>query len=173
MMKKSCSLMMLDCRWQVQKSKCITGMAGRCSTMTADSPLMRHKLCSQLALHNALCMQNVCLRLCLIKMVSSGIFMLPDIRWWTKCIRALGLHLTMLTVVDLMRLHHQSFNKTVQQNSQCMLHAAHDHAAAHAPWVCHVTWWKLLEQLQSSNIRFTTTLQPSNWVTKGSHNTIV
>jgi len=80
MMMKSISLMMLDCRWQFQKSKCIIGMAGRCSTMTADSPLMRHRLCSQLALHNVLCMLNVCLGLGLIRVVSRGIFMLPDIR---------------------------------------------------------------------------------------------
>ena len=103
-------------------------MAGQCSIMTANSPLMCHKLCSQLVLHNALCMLNVCLGLCFIRVVSSGILIPPHIRWWTIRIRALGLHLTMLIVVNDIRL---------QPDSQCMLQAAH--AAVHDPWVCHVT----------------------------------
>jgi hypothetical protein len=73
-------------------------------------------------------MLNVCLGLCFIRVVSSGVLIPPHIRCWTIRIRAFGLHLTMLIVVSDIRL---------QQNSQCMLQAAH--AAAHAPWVCHVT----------------------------------
>jgi len=74
-------------------------------TQAADSPLMCHKLCRQLVLHSALCLLNICLGLWFIRDVSGGILIPPRIRWWTIRIRAVDLHLTMLTIVNDTRLH--------------------------------------------------------------------
>jgi len=60
-------------------------------------------------------MLNICLGLWFIRVVSCGILIPPHIRWWTKRIRAFGLHLTMLIVLNDIRL------QQTRQNSQAML----------------------------------------------------